>query len=98
MFRIDVSKYPGCWSNDKKTFSMSEKNNGLVIPFGTEYEVYNPEKGTSKVFKFSHSTGPEFATDTRWVYKCEDMLLEICNDPIVTKQNANAYLVAKLKK
>ena len=97
MFRIDVSKYPGSWSKDSKTFTMSETNNGTTIPFGTQYEVFNPATNSVKVFEFTHSTGPEFASDTRWVYKCEDMLLEICNDPEVTKRNAAAYLKAKMR-
>ena len=94
MFRIDISKYPGCWNNDTKTFSMSE----VGIPFGTEYEVFNPANNSVKEFKFTHSTGPEYASTTRYVYKCEDMLLEICNDPEITKINAAAYLAAKTRK
>ena len=101
MVRIDVSKYPGSWSKDSKTFTMSEKNNGLVIPFSTQYEVFNPATNTVKVFEFTHSTGPEFASDTRWVYRHKDetteMFLEICNDPEVTKRNAAAYLKAKMR-
>ena len=98
MFRIDVSKYPGSWSKDSKTFTMSEVNNGITIPFRTQYEVFNPATNSVKVFEFTHSTGPEFSSDTRYVYKCEDMLLEICNDPEVTKRNAAAYLKAKTRR
>lgn len=98
MFRIDVSKYPGSWDKENKKFTMSESNKGIVIPFRIQYELYNPKTETIKVFEFTHSTGPEFDSDTRWIYKCDDMILEICNDPEVTKRNATNYLAAKTRK
>lgn len=57
------------WSFENKVITISEKD----VPFGTEYKVLSP-KGGEKEFKFTHSTGPEFHKDTKWMYKSEDGL------------------------
>lgn len=77
-----------------KTFSMSEKG----MPFSTTYEIKNTETGKTKKFEFSHSTGPEFDPNTKWIYKCDDLTLEVCNDAKITAILAQNYLNAKLRK
>lgn len=95
MFTIELNKHPYVYNDERKTFVMGE--NG--IPFGTSYVIKNPKTGGSKQFKFTHSTGPEFDPKTRWVYKSEDGIqLEICNDTEMTKNAADNYLKAKLRK
>jgi hypothetical protein len=97
MIQIDLKKIP--WSFDMKT---SEK--GIIVisekdvRFGTEYEVVSPT-GNKKTFTFTHSTGPEFAPETKWMYKSEDGLqLAVCNDAKMVKIAAENYLNAKLQK
>ena len=96
MIQIDLKKIP--WSFDMKTsskgvISISEKD----VKFGTEYNVVLPTGG-NKVFKFTHSTGPEFASDTKWMYESEDgLLLAVCNDAKMVKRAAEEYLKAKLQ-
>lgn len=90
-FKIDISKHPNSYNKETKTFTISEKG----IPFGTEYEVWNPETGNSKTFKFTHSTGPEFHKDTKYVYTSDDLILEVCNDAKITEARASLYLAAK---
>ena len=87
----------GKYSYDKetRTFTMSEKD----IRFDTKYEVRNPSTNSSMEFNFTHSTGPEFASDTKWIYKStEGYTLEVCNDPVMVKKAADAYLAAKTRK
>lgn len=94
MTQIDLNKIP--WSFDMKTspkgvITISEKD----VPFGTEYNVTSPT-GNSKVFKFTHSTGPEFDVNTKWMYKSDDGLqLAVCNDADMVRAAAAAYLKAK---
>ena len=77
-----------------RTFTISEKD----VPFATTYELLNPLTKNTKVFEFTHSTGPEFAADTKWIYKSEDdFTLEVCNDPEMVKVAAAAYLKAKTR-
>ncbi len=63
---------------------------------------YSPQTGVEKTFKFSHSTGPEFDPDTKWVYhagsKVEGNLftLIVHNEKELTAARAQAYLQAKL--
>lgn len=96
MIQIDLKTIP--WSFDMKTsekgvISISEKD----VRFGTEYNVVSPNGG-EKVFKFTHSTGPEFAVDTKWMYVSDDnLLLAICNDAKMVKMAAEAYLKAKTR-
>lgn len=95
MFTINLKNHPYQYDRSRKTFVVSE--NG--IPFGTQYEIINPETGGSRKFDLSHSTGPEFDPKTRWVYKSEDGLqLEVCNDEQMTQIAAQNYLNAKLSK
>lgn len=96
MITIDLRSLPFSYSKSEKAFTISEKD----VQFGTEYNVISPKTGDAKVFKFTHSTGPEFAPDTQWVYRSEDdnILLRVCNDAKMAKEAADAYLKAKLGK
>jgi len=91
LIKLEKGKY--AYNKDTKTFTMSEKD----IPFATTYKVVSPDTGGEMEFSFTHSTGPEFAPDTRWIYKSGEYTLEVCNDPEVTKQAAAAYLAAKTR-
>lgn len=76
----------------EKLFTMSERD----VTFDTTYEVVNPKTNNSKVFEFTHSTGPEFDAETRYVYKSKDgFVLEVSNDKYVTGLRAKNYLKAK---
>lgn len=89
MTKIDLNKIP--WSYQNKVIIISEKG----IPFDTEYSVMSPSGGI-KEFKFTHSTGPEFDVNTKWMYKSDDGLqLAVCNDAQMVKAAAAAYLKAK---
>lgn len=92
--KIGTEDSPLTFDKESKTFYGSEKD----VPFGTIYEVENSRTGVSKSFDFTHSTGPEFDPNTKWVYKCEDLTLIICNDAQITKRNAQNYLEAKIRK
>ena len=75
-------------------FMMSEKD----VQFDTSYKVVNPKTNGSKEFTFSHSTGPEFDPETRWVYKNVDgFTLIVCNDKKITDKRAQMYLEAKTR-
>lgn len=92
MIQIDLNKIP--WSFEDKVITISEKD----VAFATEYNVRSP-KGGEKEFKFTHSTGPEFDVNTKWMYKSDDGLqLAVCNDAKMVKAAAAAYLNAKLRK
>jgi len=92
MIQINLNTIP--WSFDKKVITISEKD----IQFGTEYNVISP-KGGNKVFKFSHSTGPEFDANTKWIYVNDDGLqLAVCNDAKMVKEAGERYLKHKLRK
>ena len=87
-----------------KHIHWSYKNNTITIcenatpRFDTEYLIISPNTGVGKEFKFTHSTGPEFDPNTKWIYKSEDnILLEVCNDPVMVKKAAAAYLKGKLQ-
>lgn len=84
------------WCPKDRCFTMSEGD----VPFATEYEIKNPKTGKSMKFRFEKSTGPEFDPATRWIYWNleNNVKLEVCNDPSITKLRADAYLKAKLKK
>jgi len=92
MIQIDLKKIDWSFKND--TITISEKD----TRFGTEYLVISP-KGNGKVFKFSHSTGPEFDKNTKWIYTSEDNIqLAVCNDANMVKHAAKEYLSAKLRR
>lgn len=96
MIQIDLKKIP--WSFDVK---ISEKGVIVIsekdVQFGTEYNVISPNGG-QKVFKFTHSTGPEFDPKTQWIYKSDDNLqLAVCNDAKMVKVAAENYLKGKLQ-
>jgi hypothetical protein len=84
------------WNKDEKVFSISERH----IPFATSYKLLNPKTNKGVVFEFSHSTGPEFDINTKWIYTCdvEEVTLQVCNDAIMTNIFADNYLRAKLRK
>lgn len=88
------------FNSDSLTISMSEKD----VPFDTSYELRNPKTGTKLKFDFSHSTGPEFDPETKWIYRADrgsifrNLKLEVCNDEYITAMNAANYLNAKLRK
>lgn len=92
MIQVDLNTIK--WSFEEKVITISEKD----VAFGTEYNVISP-KGGNKVFHFTHSTGPEFDVNTKWMYKSEDDLqLAVCNDAKMVKIAAENYLKAKLRK
>lgn len=72
------------------------------LPFDTEYIITSPKTGVEKTFKFSHSTGPEFDPNTQWVYYAGSSVsgdlftLIVHNEKEITKNRAQAYLLAKL--
>jgi len=91
MTLIDLNKID--WSFEDKVITISEKD----VPFATEYNVRSP-KGGEKVFKFTHSTGPEFHKDTKWIYESDDKLqLAVCNDAKMVKIAAQNYIKGKLQ-
>ena len=91
MIQVDLNKIK--WSFENKVITISEKE----VPFGTEYNVISP-KGGQKVFKFTHSTGPEFDVHTKWIYESDDKLqLAVCNDAKMVKAAAENYLRGKLQ-
>jgi hypothetical protein len=92
MTNINLKTVPYNYNPLTETFSVSEKD----VPFATEYNLISLI-GNTKVFKFSHSTGPEFDPNTKWIYKADDrFILEVCNDAKQTAINAKNYLNAKL--
>ena len=92
MTNIDFKKIP--WSFKINEITISEKD----VPFDTDYNVISPTNG-NKHFKFTHSTGPEFDKDTKWIYVSEDGIrLAVCNDTQMVKVAAENYLKAKLRK
>ena len=91
---INLSTTPYSYNKETKVFSFSEKH----VPFTTTYEVLNPQTGGKVSFDFSHSTGPEFDPNTKWIYKnkSSDVTVEVCNDAYITKLRGDAYLDHKL--
>lgn len=86
------------WELDEanRTIRVSEK----IAGFDTSYTLKNPQTLIEDVFDFSHSTGPEFDPETRWVYKSKKsgLTLEVCNDAEITKLRSKAYLDHKLNR
>lgn len=86
-----------------KNIPWSFKNGIIIIsessvPFATEYNVISPNTGVGKLFKFTHSTGPEFDPNTQWLYKSDDNIqLAVCNDTQMVIKAAENYLRAKLQ-
>jgi hypothetical protein len=77
---------------DKK-FTMSERD---VPRFDTQYKVLNDKTDGGMDFKLSHSTGPEFEPNTKWVYLSEEgYTLEVCNDPKMTEEAKKNYIKGK---
>lgn len=82
------------YNKENKTFDISEKNTG---GFDTSYTLVNPKNNAKKVFEFSHSTGPEFDPNTKWIYKSDELILSVSNDKNITKISEQNYLRAKLR-
>jgi hypothetical protein len=83
------------YNKTTRTFTGSEKD----IQFASRYIILNPKTNKGVIFDFSHSTGPEFDPNTKYIYKSEDgLILEVCNDDQITKRNAEKYLKAKTHK
>ena len=93
MQQINLGTIPFNYNKETKTFTVSEKH----VPFATRYTVIGKKTSEEKVFDLSHSTGQEFDPKTRWVYKCDDLILEVCNDAEMTKIAAESYLTGKLR-
>ena len=93
MTQLEYNKDTFQYLESIKMFSVSE----LEVPkFDTSYRLWNPETKHGKIFNFSHSTGPEFAADTKFVYKTDcGLTLSIANDPVLTKRREMIYLNAK---
>ena len=84
MINIDLNKIPYTVDPITKVISVSEKH----VPFATTYNVISTTR-IAKVFELSHSTGPEFDPNTKWVYINGGLILEICNDIEMTKLAAS---------
>ena len=92
MIQIEFNQETCKYTESLKLISISEKN----VKFGTVYRIWNPLTNFGKVFNFSHSTGPEFAADTKFIYKSDDgFTLEVLNDEELTKKRSNMYLESK---
>lgn len=83
-------------------WALTEDNSIIIserdVPFATSYDVKSSRTGEVRTFEFAHSTGPEFEPDTKWVYESEDgIVLEVANDPKMTKAAGEAYLRAKTR-
>lgn len=95
MVTVDLNKVKFMYDGSIKTIMVSERD----VRFASTYEVLSSRTGNKKVFDFTHSTGPEFDKNTRWVYKSDDgMLLEVCNDEKMVEVAAKNYFDAKLRK
>jgi len=96
MTTIEFNDKKHTWGLEKKVFTVSERD----VPFDTTYEIRNPKSGGKMKFEFSHSTGPEFNPQTKWIYYNSDktVTLEVCNDPEIVRRAAENYLKSKLGK
>jgi len=71
---------------------MSERD----VRFDTTYELFNEKTNKGMEFEFKHSTGSEYAPDTKWIYKSkEGFILEVCNDARMVEQAKQSYLIGK---
>lgn len=99
--KISLSSFE--WSLDPADSSIIHTSESQ-IPFDTDYVIQSPKTGIEKNFKFSHSTGPEFDPETKWIYYAGSKLegdfftLIVHNDKDITKSRAQSYLSAKLGK
>lgn len=95
MYSIIFNKEKHSYNRENREFLISEKD----VPFDTSYEIINPKTNKGEQFVFSHSTGPEFAPDTKWIYKDKSntITLAVCNDPEMVKIAAANYLAAKMR-
>lgn len=95
MVTVDLNRVKFMYDGLRKTIVISERD----VQFDTTYEVISSKTGNTKVFDFTHSTGPEFDKNTRWVYKSDDgLLLEVCNDVDMVVKAAENYFNFKLRK
>jgi hypothetical protein len=94
MIIINFDSKKHYYNKEEKLFSVSER----TVDFDTSYLLVNPETGKAVEFNFTHSTGPEFEADTKYIYKSKDGLtLEVCNDRQITSIRAEMYLAAKTR-
>ena len=94
MITIHFDSKKHYYDKETKMFSVSERD----VSFDTSYLLVNPETGKAVEFIFSHSTGPEFDADTKYIYKSENGLtLEVCNDRQITSIRAEMYVAAKTR-
>lgn len=94
MTHIEYNRKTCKYSDLLKIITISEKH----VVFDTAYRIWNPETKHGKVFNFSHSTGPEFDPNTKWIYKSDDGLtLEVVNDAEITQKRADLYFNAKMR-
>lgn len=95
---ISIQKNGISFIKNENLLIASERN----VAFATTYFVKNEKTGNRIQFDFSHSTGPEFDENTRWIYVANSIKittkLAICNDKIMTKIAANNYLAHKLNR
>ena len=92
---ININTIPYKYDDLASTIHISERN----VPFDTGYEVFNSKTGNRVQFKFTHSTGPEFDPNTKWVYESDNGIkLMVHNDKAITELNAQTYLAGKLRK
>jgi hypothetical protein len=90
---FDAKKHT--YNKETKVFRVSERD----VKFDTTYSILNPRTNKEMKFEFTHSTGPEFDPETRWVYKgAEGITLEVCNDARMAQQAEQMYLDAKLQR
>lgn len=95
MTNVKLSNIEFKYSKEDKTFYISETQ----VPFDTTYILKSPTTNNEVEFTFTHSTGPEFDPDTRWIYKSDNGLkLEVCNHKLLTQLNASIYLEGKLRR
>jgi hypothetical protein len=92
----DSKKNVLSYNKDNKTFYGSEKD----IPFDTSYKVVNTDTNQSRLFEFTHSTGPEFDPKTQWVYKNSDSNIQliISNDAEISRINGENYMKSKINR
>ena len=96
MIHITFNKTKHAYVDADKKFTMSEAD---VPGFATEYKILNSETDNGMIFKFTHSTGPEFDPETKWVYLSDEgYTLEVCNDPKMAEAAKRSYIKGKFER
>lgn len=92
--KIYIQKNKVSYDNTNKTFFVKGKG----IQFASKHELINEKTGNFSMFELEGSNGSEWDPNTIWKYVNENgYILNIGNDD-VTKQHADAYLAAKMRK